>query len=98
VRWHRGFRMRARDVPDDFRGPAMRPLAERISADGTVDAAVVGAAEASVHARPSDWDDWGTREETLQQLKQLWHVLVHFGEPARPPATSNEARTPGAVE
>lgn len=84
--WHCGFRMLSQDVPDDFRGPAMRPLAQRISPSGSIDAAIIGAAEASLYMRPDDWKDWGSREETLQHLKQLWHVLVHYGTPARSPS------------
>jgi hypothetical protein len=83
--WHCGFRMSVEDVPDDFRGPAMRPLASRISENGILDAAVIGAAESSLYWRPGKWHDWGSRDETLQHLKQLWHVLVHYGAPVRPP-------------
>jgi hypothetical protein len=71
------------EVPDDFRGPAMPRLARRIAGDGVLDAAVIGAAEASLCSRPESWRDWGSYEETLQHLKQLWHVLVHYGAPAR---------------
>lgn len=79
--WHCGFRIRAEDVPSDFRGPAMRPLAERIAYDGWIDAAVIGTAEATLHNTPELWAAWGTHADVLEQLKQLWHVLVHFGEP-----------------
>jgi hypothetical protein len=83
LRRHAGFRLPVRDVPDDFRGPAMPRLARRIAGDdGAIDAAVIGAAEATLHARPEEWRDWGSRDETLQHLKQLWHVLVHYGAPA----------------
>jgi hypothetical protein len=82
MRRHRGFRLRTEDVPDDFRGPAMPPLARRIAADGWLDAAVIGAAEASLHRRPEEWRDRGSTEETLQHLKQLWHILVHYGSPS----------------
>lgn len=94
LRRHPGFRLRVRDVPDDFRGPAMPRLARRIAGeDGILDAAVIGAAEATLWTRPEDWRDWGTHDETLQHLKQLWHVLVHRGAPAleaasRPGASS----------
>jgi len=30
---------------------------------------------------PEDWREWGLHEDILQHLKQLWHVLVHYGEP-----------------
>jgi len=79
VQWHCGFRMQVRDVPEDFRGPKMRPLAERISSGGVIDAASIGAAEGSVHTRPDAWADWGSPHDTLQHLKQLWHVLVQYG-------------------
>lgn len=80
LRWHRGFQLAVRDVPDDFRGPDMPRLARRIAGDkGFMDAAVIGAAEASLHRAPDSWRDWGTHEEALQHLKQLWHVLVHYG-------------------
>jgi hypothetical protein len=82
LRWHCGFRLSVHEVPDDFRGPAMPRLARRIAGnDGTVDAAIIGQAEASLHEQPDAWLDWGSREETLQHLKQLWHVLVHYGSP-----------------
>ena len=84
LRWHCGFRLRVEEVPDDFRGPAMPRLARRIaSADGVLDAAVIGAAETSFKRDPETWRDWGSRSDVLQHLKQLWHVLVHFGRPAR---------------
>ncbi len=79
--WHCGFRLRAESVPEGFRGPAVRDLALRVAEEGWVDAAVIGRAEASLHSKPERWTDRGSRDETLQHLKQLWHVLVHFGEP-----------------
>jgi hypothetical protein len=89
LQWHCGFRLSVRDVPDDFRGPAMPRLAERIARDdGTLDAVVIGAAAASLHERPAVWRDWGGPAEALEQLKQLWHVLVHYGAPALGTRTS----------
>ncbi len=86
LRWHHGFELPAADVPDDFRGPAMPLLAKRIAGeDGMVNAAVIGTAEASARNQPDAWRDWGSHEEALQHLKQLWHVLVHYGLPARRP-------------
>jgi hypothetical protein len=61
----------------------MPRLAERIAGvTGMIDAAVIGTAEASLHHQPELWRDWGSPEEVLQHLKQLWHVLVHCGAPA----------------
>ena len=83
LRWHCGFRLTVPAVPDDFRGPAMPHLARRIAGiDGTLDAAVIGRAAASLHQEPEAWRDWGSPEGTLQHLKQLWHVLVQYGSPS----------------
>jgi hypothetical protein len=46
-----------------------------------VNAAVIGAAEATLNSQPELWRDWGSLEETLQYLKQLLHVVVHYGIP-----------------
>jgi DNA phosphorothioation-dependent restriction protein DptG len=62
----------------------MPRLARRIAGpDGVLDAAVIGAAETLFKRDPETWRDWGSPSDVLQQLKQLWHVLVHFGRPAR---------------
>ena len=84
LRWHCGFRLPVREVPDDFRGPAMPRLAQRIAgSNGMLDAAVIGSAATSLHEQPDAWRDYGSHAEALQHLKQLWHVLVHYGSPAR---------------
>jgi hypothetical protein len=57
----------------------MPALAERVARDGIIDASIIGAAERTLHIEPQLWEDWGTKDEVLQHLKQLWHVLVHFG-------------------
>ena len=80
LRWHKGFRLSVDDVPADFRGPETSRMAKRIAgADGIIDAAVIGAAEATLHRQPETWSNWGSHADALQHLKQLWHVLVHYG-------------------
>ena len=80
LQWHCGFRLAVRDVPDDFRGPAMPKIAERIAGrNGTLDAAVIGRAAASLHHEPEQWSEWGGYIDVLRLFRQLWHVLVHFG-------------------
>jgi len=82
LRWHHGFRLRASDVPDDFRGPVMPLLARRIGDEnGAVDAAAIGRAQVALRRQPGEWAAWGDEAEVLQLLKQLWHVLVHYGSP-----------------
>ncbi len=84
LKWHPGFRLSVNEVPDDFRGPLMPHLAARIAGkEGTLDAAVIGSAAASLHAQPDSWRDWGDPAEAREHLKQLWHVLVHSGVPVR---------------
>jgi hypothetical protein len=83
IQRHCGFQLPIHAIPDDFRGPAMPRLARRIAVKGCVDAAVIGSAEATLYSNPELWRDWGSFEETLQHLKQLWHVLVHYGNPIR---------------
>lgn len=85
--WHCGFQLAAPDVPEHFRGPAVSKLAQRIAGSGVIDAAVIGAAERSLRLRPQEWKDCGAVEDTLQHLKQLWHVLVQYGTPAAPSVT-----------
>lgn len=87
VDWHEGFELPPEEVPPDFRGAAIPPLAARIregfaSQGEPVDAALIGRAAASVVTEPDLWLDRGTVDETLQHLKQLWHVLVRYGHPA----------------
>lgn len=81
LHWHPGFMLAVSMVPPDFRGASMRPLARHVAPDGLLDAAKIGAAAASLRRRPELWTSWGSFDETLQYLKQLWHVLVAFGEP-----------------
>jgi len=79
IRSHAGFVLGASEVPDDFRGPRMRPLAERIAGDALLDAALLGTAARSLIEEPDRWREWATPAETWQHIKQLWHVLVRFG-------------------
>ena len=80
LQWHSGFQLAVRDVPDDFRGPAMPKIAECVAGrDGILDAAVIGRAAASLHYDPGQWSEWGGYFDVLRSFRQLWHVLVHFG-------------------
>ncbi|MEH0934097.1 DUF3626 domain-containing protein [Micromonospora psammae] len=84
--FHDGFAMPVDAIGPEFRGPAIPPLAARVHAEfgrpgEPVDAALIGRAAASVVREPGHWADRGSTAETLQHLKQLWHVLVRFGDP-----------------
>jgi hypothetical protein len=86
LEWHPGFELPAHRVPAGFRGPAIPPFAAHVAREygrgGLLDAEVLGRAAASVVTEPQRWARWGTPAETLQYVKQLWHVLVRFGRPA----------------
>lgn len=85
LQWHCGFRLLAREVSDDFRGPEMPKLAQHIAGvDGILDAAVIGVAAAGLRQNPEQWREWGDYFDVLRLLRQLWHVLVHFGRPIAP--------------
>ena len=76
---HRGFSLSDKQIPSDFRGSTMPSLAQRISVNGIINAKIVGDAAIEVVKNPKLWCDRGTTEEVLQELKQLWHILVRFG-------------------
>jgi len=62
-----------------------RRLAERvIEHHGTtphLDAANIGQAAVSAVRDPDQWQYWGMPREVLQQLKDIWLILVAHGEP-----------------
>ncbi|AYB39645.1 DUF3626 domain-containing protein [Brevibacillus laterosporus] len=77
--WHMGFSMRVEEIPEDFRGPTMPSLAERIARNNYIDASVIGVAANDLKRNPELWSDRGGYEKVLQELKYMWHVLVRFG-------------------
>lgn len=89
LRCHAGFVLSPLEVPGDFRGPRMIPLARRVMAFASrpdrFDVAAIGRAAASLQREPERWADWGAPAETWQHLKQLWHVLVRYGRPHASP-------------
>ncbi|WP_018352687.1 DUF3626 domain-containing protein [Longispora albida] len=86
VEWHAGFVLAADEVGADFRGPVMPRLAAWICAEGEeLTASVLGRAAAGLHRDSQNWARWGTEDECLQYVKQLWHVLVWSGRAAGEP-------------
>lgn len=83
--WHKGFQLSfTAEIPTDFRGPAMPILAQRLMKQfrhsGRLHIELVGRAAVSVVQNPKQWEDYGSPAQCLQHLKQLWHVLVWFGD------------------
>jgi len=91
LHWHQGFKIRADDVPSDFRGPSMPSLARRIAVDNLVDAKAIGMAANDLKRGPELWRDRGSYEEVLQELKYMWHVLVRYGEPVHDEPANGQA-------
>jgi len=83
--WHMGFFLKADEVPTDFRGPSMPSLARRIARNGEIDAFQIGCAAMDLKRNPAAWSGRGDYPAVLQELKQLWHVLVQYGHPRRTP-------------
>ncbi|TNH29979.1 DUF3626 domain-containing protein [Micromonospora orduensis] len=86
LRWHPGFTLAVDRVDPEFRGPAIPVLAARLHREfarpgAPVDAALIGRGAVSAVTEPDRWADRGPTADTLQHLKQLWHVLVRFGTP-----------------
>lgn len=79
--WHGGFRVKADDISDGFRGPEVPELARLIAGDGFLDTAMLGRAAAALWHSPSDWNRFGTPAECLQLVKRLWHALAFYGRP-----------------
>lgn len=72
---HGGFLLRVADVPDDFRGPRMPSLAREIAGGAEfIDVSAIGAAVRVLDRGDPSYD------EALQHLKQLWHVMVRYGQ------------------
>lgn len=77
--WHGGFQIHTSKIPDEFRGPKIPILAKRLVGESFINTKIVGDAAVSVIENSEQWQDWGTPEETIQHLKQLWHVLAYYG-------------------
>ena len=82
--WHAGFTLQPAHMPDAFRGPAIPRLARRIAGENAVTAALIGQAAVSLVRRPELWQDWGNFADTLQHMKQLWHMVAYYGRPLYP--------------
>lgn len=81
LHWRPAFELALEDVPEDFRGAMMPSLAQRVvPTGGVLTARAIGEGALSLETSPEAWADWsGNYQETWQQLKQLWHVLLAFG-------------------
>jgi hypothetical protein len=83
LHWHLGFTLPVADVPDEFRGYPVRPLAARIAGQGLLEAATIGAAANTLQLEPAAWKGWAEYDDILTQFRRLWHVLVLYGRPHR---------------
>jgi hypothetical protein len=94
VEWHGGMVLEPAQVPADapsgtlMRWQALcadgraRRLAERVAEEHgpRLDAAAIGRAAADMARRPERWREWGTPAELLLHLKDLWRIVLTFGE------------------
>ncbi len=88
--WIPERRLMTAEIGDDFRGPMMIPLAERIDrlcgGGGFVNAARIGTASRLSVDEPEDWRDLGDEPQLFQFFKQIWHTVAYFGRPSSPGA------------
>lgn len=81
LRWHVGSRLAPSDLPEAFRGPRIRALAETIAGpEGRVDAAMIGRSLAH-HPFVEPGPDADPETSPLQTHKKLWHGVLAFGAP-----------------
>jgi hypothetical protein len=71
-------------IGDEFRGPAIPPLAKRIALEigknaGCINAEIIGRASRSITLYPNKWADLGNAYELFQNIKKLWHTVAYFG-------------------
>ncbi len=79
--WHVGSVLSVDEIPTDFRGPEMAPLAAEVAIDGRVDARAIGlAARDLAVVAPSPEGD--PEDSRAQLLKRLWHTVLAFGSAA----------------
>ncbi|RYY75391.1 MAG: DUF3626 domain-containing protein [Gammaproteobacteria bacterium] len=79
--WHPGFMLKVEQVPYEFRGYPIAPLARRAAKNGLLDAADIGALANSLELEPDAWKDWASYDDTLIQFRRLWHFMVMEGAP-----------------
>jgi hypothetical protein len=84
LHWIPKRQIRIDSIDDNFRGPMIRPLAEKIGlrfGDGTnvINAALIGKASCESIIKPDMWGDIGNGIELFQYFKQLWHTTAYYG-------------------
>ncbi|GAA0180945.1 DUF3626 domain-containing protein [Clostridium sediminicola] len=84
VEWISARKVFVNDIPDEFRGPIIKPFAKKILEElqtsfNYIDANTIGRASRLIERNPSKWSEFGDTNKTFQYLKQLWHVLVQYG-------------------
>lgn len=72
------------DIRDEFRGPKIKPLAEKIdkqlgNRSGNINALLIGKASRASMVNPADWEEIGDKNQVFQYIKQLWHTTAYLG-------------------
>lgn len=80
LQWHKGYQLKVKEVPDNFRGPAMQVLAKMIAKDDLINPKIIGDATKGLRTHSKDWEKFGDYKTCLQSLKLLYHVIVKYGE------------------
>ncbi|WP_054875061.1 DUF3626 domain-containing protein [Oxobacter pfennigii] len=84
LEWIPVRQIRIDDIGDEFRGPMIKPLAQKIDSQfgnfsGVINAWLIGKASRDSTLNPACWEDIGDKEQVFQYIKQLWHTAAYFG-------------------
>lgn len=72
------------DIRDEFRGPIIKLLAEKIdkqfgNRSGNINALLIGKASRASMVNSADWEEIGDKNQVFQYIKQLWHTTAYYG-------------------
>ena len=62
---------------------ARRVVQDHATEGRHLDAATLGRAAVSVVRQPNEWQPWSDAKDPLTRIKDLWHILVVYGRPAK---------------
>ncbi|MFM1932343.1 MAG: hypothetical protein RL226_1646 [Bacteroidota bacterium] len=81
--WNSGLELDVSRFPNNFRGPEIPSVAEKLGVDGKLNAYLIGEASKQMNCE----------HQQLQMLKYLWHCIVRFGKDIEMPTSDLQPST-----